>query len=159
MPSSRIPLYYLLVPLTAAADLWLKSRVLNIYGGTMDLIPGFAKVTVVFNRGLVFGFGSSWMPDWLPIVFTMGLMVALVRTAENAPGTMPMRHLGFACMIGGALGNVVDRLLHGFITDFMDIPPLPIFNLADVALVVGTVLVLITLFSKEGDDAHAPDSA
>lgn len=159
MWTRRTPFYYLLVPVIAMADLWLKSIVLNIHGGTMDLIPGFAKVTVIFNRGLVFGIGSSWMPDWAPLAFTLGLLLALVYTAEHAPGTMAMRHVGFACMIGGALGNGLDRLLHGHITDFMDIPPLPIFNLADVALLVGIVLVLITLFSQEEDDAHAPDSA
>ncbi len=141
---ATLPRFYGVVLLIPILDLGVKAWASALVGGVRTLIPGVLAIRVVFNRGLVFGWGSgpgsSLQPLLLPVLALA--TVALFLMALRTPPTKTMRHSGFACMIGGALGNMLDRLLHGHVTDFVHVPLLPIFNLADVALWAGLAIVL-----------------
>jgi len=138
------PRAYVLAFLIPLLDLGAKSWASGLIGGVRTLVPGLLAIRVVFNRGFVFGWGdqlgSPLRGLLLPILVLATLALFLI--ALRTPATKTMRHSGFACMIGGALGNLVDRMIHGQVTDFVHVPLFPIFNLADVALWVGLAIVL-----------------
>jgi signal peptidase II len=113
------------------------------------VIPGLLNWTLAFNRGAAFSFlasGSGWQ-RWffvvLACVICIVLAVWLARTARRDWRTaMPL-----ALVIGGALGNMIDRLHAAAVTDFIDVYfrqwSYPVFNLADCAITVGAVLLIV----------------
>ncbi len=152
--STRKIWLYLPTPLIVAADWIGKSMAENLFGGVKTLIPGFFAIRVVRNAGGPLGFfepardpSFSWAPSLLAVL----AVALLLWMAIRVPATKPMRHLGFACMIGGALGNLGSRAWSGYVVDFIQLWRLPIFNLADAALLAGMALAIC-------DTARGPKS-
>ena len=143
----RIPSPYAVIPLILLADVAAKAMVLTIHGGVVTLIEGFLAIRLLYNPGLVLGLGAGphGDPGALPMVINVVLLLALVGWAVRTAADSTRRHLGFACMIGGASGNLLDRVRYGAVVDFIDIRGLPVFNLADLALWLGTTVVIIDL--------------
>ena len=144
MDRSRITslLPYLLAPLIWSVDRAGKSEAERVFAGTRTLIPNWLELRVVRNDagllGAVSGEGIGWLA---PLgILAVGM---ILFWAWRTPHTKVMRHCGFACMIGGALGNLHDRLLHGYVVDYLQVRHLPIFNLADLALFLGLLTVAI----------------
>lgn len=113
------------------------------------VIPHFLNWTLAFNKGAAFNFladGSGWQV-WLfgalAIAVSLGLMVWLGRTRRGEWRTA----LPVALIIGGALGNLIDRLAHGQVTDFIQVYwgawSFAAFNVADSAISVGAVLLIV----------------
>lgn len=113
------------------------------------VIPGLLNWTLAFNSGAAFSFlagGSGWQ-RWffvvLACVICTVLAVWLARTARRDWRTA----LPLALVIGGALGNMIDRLHAAAVTDFIDVYfrqwSYPVFNLADCAITVGAVLLIV----------------
>ena len=102
-----------------------------------------------YNRGIAFGMfqGIGPVVGWLTILVVIGLFIYLVRL----PPEMRLLRVGMAVLIGGALGNLVDRLRAGQVLDFIETPLRPgIFNVADVFIYLGIFLILLaSLFSRE----------
>lgn len=113
------------------------------------VIPHFLNWTLAFNRGAAFSFladssgWQTWLFGILAIVVSIGLIVWLVRTRRGDWRTA----LPVALIIGGALGNLVDRLAFGRVTDFIQVYwhawSYPAFNVADSAITVGAVLLIV----------------
>lgn len=154
---------YLVVPATLVLDWLSKTRAVALFGGVKSLVPGFLEIRVVFNRGVLFGLGeqSHSSSAGLHVHLIWGLGLALVLgLALRTPSKKRMRHIGFACMIGGALGNGLDRLAHGYVVDFLQVLFLPILNVADLVFLLGLLLVAgdvtRTQLPDEGE-LHASD--
>jgi signal peptidase II len=125
-----------------------------------QVIPHVLNWTLAFNSGAAFSFlaGASgwqaWLFGGLAVVVSIGLAVWLTR--------LPRRDwrnaLPVALIIGGALGNLIDRLVHGQVTDFIQVYwhawSFPAFNVADSAITVGAVLLI--LFGLLGGQASQP---
>ena len=109
-------------------------------GDRVEVLP-FLHIENVRNKGVAFGLGGdiSSVLIGVAIVALLGLLVFLA--ARGRGGLMVW--LPAALLIGGALGNLADRVRDGAVTDFIDLPLWPTFNLADVAIVVGVLLLLI----------------
>ena len=116
-------------------------------------VTGFFDLVLVYNRGVSFGlFGGA--PSWVTaalIIFAILLSVALCIWMWRADSLLLGTALGF--VVGGAIGNVIDRLLHGAVVDFLDFHAAgyhwPAFNVADSAITIGVVfLILDSLKSK-----------
>ena len=152
--NKRAYLLYLLVPLLAGLDQLSKLWAVSVYGGVITLIPDWLAVRVILNHGLAFGLGAGpdGMPATVTVLVTFILLLPLIVAGWRTAPTKTMRHGGFACMIGGAMGNMVDRARHGYVVDFIDIRALPTFNLADIALLTGMALVLFDLFYTASRD-------
>ena len=124
-------------------------------------ITPFFNLVLGWNRGVSFGLLSADHPatPWLLSSIALAVVVGLVvwTTRDRRPGMAAS--VGF--IVGGALGNVVDRLRHGAVTDFLDFHVAgyhwPAFNLADTAIFVGVALLL--LVGGRRDPAGAPTSA
>ncbi len=111
-------------------------------GERIDLLPGVDLVHIT-NRGVAFGAfaGSPRIVAVLTTVVLVVLAVWLVRIGDEGVAVM----LGGGLLAGGAVGNLIDRLARGGVTDFVDIGRWPAFNVADVAIVAAAVLIVVAL--------------
>jgi signal peptidase II len=108
--------------------------------GPIELHP-LLSLQPTYNRGIVFGLAQGVGPvvGWLSVVVVIGLLIYLLRL----PRSMRLMRLGLAILIGGALGNLVDRVTAGQVLDFITSPIRPgIFNVADVLIYAGCFLAL-----------------
>lgn len=145
----------------ALAWLWLSAGVIAIDQLTKAIvlrtlvpymphavIPHFLNWTLAFNRGAAFSFladGSGWQA-WLfgtlAVAVSLGLVVWLARTRRGEWRTA----LPVSLVIGGALGNLIDRVVHGQVTDFIQVYwrgwAFPAFNVADSAITIGAVMLI-----------------
>ena len=113
---------------------------------------GFFRFTHVHNTGSAFGlFQGHNLP--LLIISLIGVAVlAYIYQSQERP-TRLLR-VSIALMLGGALGNLIDRVHQGHVTDFVDVGPWPVFNLADSAIVVGLIMMgWLLLVQRDQSDA------
>jgi signal peptidase II len=110
-------------------------------GSSDGIFPGLELVHVR-NRGIAFSIGSG--SAWLVIAVTAFALTALVTYFALHPRRRGL-WLPTGLLLGGALGNLLDRLLHGAVTDFLKLPLWPAFNLADVAITFGVLALLWVL--------------
>lgn len=109
-------------------------------------ITGFFNLVLTYNRGVSFGILASdlwWKPYMLSALALAVVACLLVWLHRN---DSRRRRLGVGCIVGGAIGNVIDRLIHPGVVDFLDFHAFgwhwPAFNVADSAIFVGVVLLL-----------------
>jgi signal peptidase II len=108
------------------------------------------------NTGIAFSLATSHSS--IVFVFDMVAILFILYLARRVPPGEPWLRLGLGLVLGGAVGNVVDRVLAGSVTDFIDFRVFPVFNVADSAITVGAILVAWRLYagSKEVDE-RTPD--
>jgi len=120
------------------------------------VIPGVLNWTLAFNTGAAFSFladQEGWQ-RWLFTLLAVGVSAVLAAWLRRTPRGDWRTALPLALVIGGALGNLIDRLRFGHVTDFIQVYlgswPFPSFNVADSAISVGAVLLLFFgLFTHE----------
>ena len=118
-------------------------------GGERVVIPHLLSVGLVANRGLAFGL-LRHLPPLATTAVALTVIAALFYNRGAWPAG-PAAQWGFGLIIGGAFGNVVDRLRFGYVVDYIDTHVWPVFNLADAAVVVGAgVLIAATLAGRRG---------
>ena len=128
----------------AAADLVVKAAAARVLAGrgTVDL-PGPVDLRLLFNPGAAFGLGAA-LPAAAVVAVTGLVVVGVVVYAWRAAPTLGRAgRAGLAVVLGGAVGNLVDRALDGVVTDYLHTGWWPTFNLADVAIVTGAGLLLL----------------
>lgn len=127
-------------------------------GVPRPLLGALLQLHLIYNSGAAWGMGAGATPivTALQILIALAVLVFLLRGVRSWAWIAAM-----GCVLGGALGNIHDRLLrppgpfHGFVVDFLQLPRWPIFNIADVAVVTGAVLVvLLTLLGVDAAPAR-----
>lgn len=126
--------------------------------GPIDVV-GSLRLKLTFNSGASFSVGAGRGG----LIALVGLVVILFvfRSAARWPGRLAPMGLGL--VLGGALGNLVDRLLRsgdggflgGRVVDFIDVQWWPVFNVADIAIFCGAGLLVLASFREPGGEAHA----
>jgi len=134
-------------------------------GQSWDIAPWLAplfRITHVTNTGAAFGLFPRW-GDFFIVVAAI-VIVAIILYYRHLPhGQWPVRMaLGF--QLGGAIGNLVDRLRQGFVVDFIDLNfwPLhnwPVFNLADASIVAGVTLLALVMVWEERRERDGQQAA
>ena len=117
---------------------------------------GFLRFTHVQNTGSAFGlFQGQNLP--LLVVSLVGV-AALAYIYQSQRQPTRLLRVSIALMLGGAFGNLIDRIHQGHVTDFIDVGPWPVFNLADSAIVVGLILMgwLLVMRREQLDVADVP---
>lgn len=116
----------------------------------ISVIPGLLNITHVRNTGAAFGILNSLEFEYKPVVMVAVAIVALGAVGMYAltlPPEQRIARVGLAMILGGAIGNLIDRALMGFVIDFVDVYWRGIhfwaFNVADSAITVGVVLMLL----------------
>ena len=130
--------------LTLGADQLTKYLVrANLHIGESWPREGFIRLTHGTNSGTAFGlFPQQTLLLTIASAFAIGFIIYFYRTHG---GQTWISHLNVGLLLGGAVGNLIDRLAAGKVTDFIDVGPWPIFNIADSAIVVGITLLIATL--------------
>ncbi len=167
MSKNAARLYYLLIVIVIVLlDRWSKrlvARRISLYTH-IQIIPGFFRLTHTENTGAAFSLFADSPAPWktaLLIGFSVvALVVVSVLLWKNHPAHM-VSGIGLSLIMGGALGNLWDRLTSGRVVDFLLFYvrryQWPVFNLADSAIVVGAgLLIMEILFSRShhGHELH-----
>ncbi len=136
----------LLVVVLDLGSKWLASSGLD-YGVPVPLLP-FFDLTLLHNRGAAFSLLAD-QPGWQRWFFALvalGVSVLLLVWLKRTPATNRLSCISLTLILGGALGNLWDRLVHGYVVDFISLHygPYywPAFNIADSAICVGAVLLV-----------------
>ena len=130
---------------------------------TYKVIPGFFDIVRSQNRGVAFGIFNDSTSEWRTTLLVIASMAAVVLVSVmlwNARRLDRWSIWGFALILGGAAGNVFDRVVYGRVTDFLLLYigdfQWPTFNVADSAIVVGSCLLLVDLLRSKRQTANVP---
>lgn len=123
---------------------------------TVDVIPPVLNWTLAYNHGAAFSFmadAGGWQ-KWFFALLGLGVSAFIIVYLRRLPQVATVLSLGLALVLGGAIGNVIDRVLYGYVIDFIhvhyaDVWHYPIFNVADIGICVGMALVVIDAFFFE----------
>ncbi|RAM48875.1 lipoprotein signal peptidase [Mastigocladus laminosus UU774] len=115
---------------------------------TLPLLPGIFHLTYVTNTGAAFSLLSGRV-EWLRWL-SLAVSLALIAFAWLGPNLNRWEQWGYGLILGGAMGNGIDRFALGYVVDFLDFRLInfPVFNLADVFINIGIVCLLIATFQK-----------
>jgi signal peptidase II len=117
-----------------------------VIGEDVDVL-GPLGLTLSHNRGVAFGLaGGAGAPLVLVTLIALGVVCYLFARNPTRPGMWVATGL----LAGGAIGNLADRVRAGAVTDFVDLPPWPPFNLADMSITAG-VLLLVFLYLRDAE--------
>lgn len=137
-------IYYFIALLIVLFDQILKYWIHNQFalGEKMEIIPSFLSLTHVQNTGAAWSILEGHM--WFFYIVTL-LVVGVVIYSMQKPRNHPLMQTALAFILGGAIGNFIDRLLHRYVIDMfmVEFIDFPVFNIADMALTIGVVLMFI----------------
>ena len=127
-------------------------------GQSIPVVPDVFHITYVHNTGVAFSLFQqhpAWLLALTSVLFTVFLMFAFRR-----PGYTALEFTGFAMVLGGAAGNIVDRILFGKVIDYLDVTVIqyPVFNLADSFICVGVALLLLHYWRGGHHDGGSHDT-
>ncbi|WP_084785896.1 signal peptidase II [Psychrobacter urativorans] len=150
--------WYLLSLVVLGIDQWTKwlAETKLTFQEPVPVIEPFLNWTLAYNYGAAFSFladaggWQKWFFAGLALLMSLFLITYLVK----APRKAKLLSLGLALVLGGAVGNLIDRLLHGHVIDFIhvhyaDAWHYPIFNIADMGISVGVALIVIDMLFLE----------
>lgn len=121
-------------------DLFTKLRI--------DVAPPFLTFRMAWNRGVNFGIGADFDMRWVLIAVALAISLAIFIWLWRKPASR-VTYISAGFLIGGALGNVVDRILYGAVADFLNMSCCGLenpyaFNIADVAIFIGAIGIAIS---------------
>ena len=138
-------------------------RTLPLHGEPVQLIPGFLDLTHVQNTGAAFGLlNAADFPYKAAVMIGIACMalVAIAAYATQLGFHERLARVGLALILGGAFGNLIDRALFGHVVDFVDVywgaAHFWAFNVADAAITVGAILVLLDMIGLGRRHASHP---
>lgn len=123
--------------------------------GPVPVIKGVFDLSLVYNKGAAFGMlqGGVFLLSLVSVVCIGAIILMLCRRdlfekiLGLDPGD-PLVRVALSCIMGGALGNLIDRLRLSCVVDFLHLTHWPVFNVADSAITVGGVLIAVSLLKK-----------
>lgn len=141
-------------------DQWSKHAVVDSMALYESIqLTGFFNLTYVHNYGAAFSFlhdAGGWQ-RWFFTAIAIGISGLLLYWLKQAPIEQVRLPVAFTFILGGALGNVYDRLIHGYVIDFLDFYyqqwHWPAFNVADSAIFIGAALLILDMFLTKGEDS------
>ncbi len=150
-----------------AADQWSKqwAKATLIVGNSKSFIPGFLNLTLTSNPGAAFSLGSDHgqIMGIVATILTIAILAWIIKSICSSTPPRAVEQVGMGCLIGGAIGNLIDRYSQGQVTDFLDFAfvSFPVFNVADSLIDVGIGLLLISILctAKESQDTAATENS
>ena len=120
----------------------------------VSVIDKFFTITFVKNPGVAFG----WFPDWKlpPILMALAMILIITYYSLKLPEEERITRWALALLVGGAVGNLYDRITYGFVIDFFLFHfgsfDFPVFNIADVIIDLGVFMLFVDIFFLSEDD-------
>lgn len=122
----------------------IKSKIFN---SSIILIPHVLNLTYVQNTGTAFGIGSNSTSMFVAVnVVIIGLITYFIFSKKEELSKLIL--IALHLVLAGGIGNLIDRIARGFVIDYIDISPLikyPVFNLADIFVVIGCLIIAVFL--------------
>jgi signal peptidase II len=112
-------------------------------GSARHLIPGVVDLVHTSNSGVSFGLLSSAPSAVVPTLAAIAAVIVGVIAFRS--GRQPWSGIAGTLIVAGALGNLIDRIFNGVVTDFLDLPLLPPANVADVSITFGAIILAVIL--------------
>ncbi len=136
---------------------WVANTSMSLYQ-TIEVMPYF-NFTLAYNHGAAFSFLADaggwqrWFFTGLAAVFSVVIFVWIMRLKSSAK----LEAISLSLILGGAVGNLIDRVLFGYVIDFLDVYyqgyHWPAFNIADSAICIGAVLLILDSFKHKPEEA------
>lgn len=126
----------------------------------VTVIDKFFTLTYVKNPGVAFG----WFPDWRlpPILMALTMIIIIAYYSLKLPEEERLTRWALALLVGGAIGNLYDRIVYGFVVDFflfhLGTFDFPVFNVADIAIDLGVFMLFIDIFFLSPDEDEETNS-
>ncbi len=156
---SKMPfklLVFIIVFVTFLADRITKYFIINFpfYDGFVDINTGFMSIVRVYNTGAAFGI----LKDHTFFLMLFSLLVVitlLVYLLKNGQKLNRLQVIGISVIIGGTAGNFFDRLVYGYVIDFIKLNSIdfPIFNIADIFINIGVLIIFAAIFIAKQEDS------
>jgi signal peptidase II len=128
----------------------------------VPLVDGLLSLSHVRNRGAAFGLLSDWdLPQqpWLLSLLSVAALIAIAVYFARMPTAARLPRLALALVLGGAIGNLVDRVRLGYVVDFIHVywreHQWPDFNVADSAITIGVTLLVLDILRSPGSTASS----
>lgn len=147
----RFLLYYLIVASIAFLDQIAKAYIINQVDlfEKIKVIPDVFDITHIRNNGAAYNMFSQ-MPVLLIVMPALVMLAGLVYIGVTHKKNNMLLMVAIAMVIGGGLGNLIDRISKGYVVDYLDIHIIPVFNVADMFICVGCGLLFIYLIFIDG---------
>lgn len=136
-------------------DLFLKQIILNnVKSLPLTVIPSFFSISYVENTGGAWGIlgNTTWILTLLSVLVVILLNQYLLKREKYTK----LETISYGLFMGGLLGNLVDRMIYGHVIDYLDFTifsySYPVFNLADIALVIGVFLLVIEMVRRDRNE-------
>ena len=150
-----------------AVDQLTKAWIVRVYplGSELEIVPGLFRFVHARNRGIAFGIlGASGPLIQLLLLIVVAGIVAFVAWQLARAGGDGFAGVGLALVLGGAIGNIIDRVLRGEVVDFLDFYLItggrehhwPAFNVADSAISIGACCVILAEIITQLREKRAP---
>ncbi len=144
-------MYLLIAIVFIAADRITKMLITNdmTLGQSRQVLGSLVDFTYIHNNGSAFSMfqGKQTFLIALTVILMIGVIIYWIIYKKSI--SIP-EHIALALILGGGIGNLIDRIMYGYVIDFIDIHFIPIFNVADIAITCGCILFAITvLFQKK----------
>jgi signal peptidase II len=149
--------YLILAAAVIVLDIWTKALVLARIDlhETIPIIPNFFQIVHVRNTGAAFGIGANASSRLVPLLLNAGAIAVffvVVVYALRSAVTDRVLQTGLHLILGGAIGNLLDRFRFGYVVDFLDVyvgtKHWPAFNVADSAICIGIALLFLDMRKK-----------
>lgn len=114
-------------------------------------------MTLVHNTGIAFGLfrDQGLLFIIVPIIAVVILLVYNIYYYRQTGSLSKLYILGFSLILGGAIGNLIDRLTLGYVIDFIDLRVWPVFNVADSAITIGTIIIILKCLTMSNNEHGA----
>jgi signal peptidase II len=124
---------------------------------SIELLPGIFQLNYVTNTGAAFSLFSSsgdWL-KWVSLLVSLGLVAIGCFSGK----LHRWEQLGYGCILGGAVGNGIDRFVYGHVIDFLDFKLInfPVFNIADMSINVGLAFMFLAFIQTSGHGLYGKD--
>ena len=118
------------------------------YGESLPIIRNVLHMTRVHNTGIAFGFFKDQGIVFIviPIIAIFLLAFNLYYYRQNNEALSRVYIVAFSMILGGAVGNLIDRIVYGHVIDFIDFRVWPVFNIADSAITIGAIMIAFKCF-------------
>ena len=148
-------IFWLAAAAVLALDQLTKHIVVSTFasGESRMFIPHVLYWTFVQNRAGAFGlFGTQ---PWLLVSMALAVLALFWYAFHDVAARSPLVRLAFGAIVGGAVGNIVDRFHYGYVVDFIDLRWWPVFNVADSCITIGVALLVLSTIGRERAGARA----
>lgn len=120
------------------------------FGESIPVIPGVFHITFVLNPGAAFGMLEH--QRWIFVAVAILVVTLVLLFYRKLQQESLITRMGAGLLLGGAIGNLVDRIQSGLVVDFLDFRVWPVFNIADIAICGGAAMIILDMWQRRNED-------